>query len=185
MVKQLRKASEPTKQLFDSLKQLCSNPRNVVFVVSGKERHSLTNVFNNIPNLGLAAEHGMFVTWPSSKSVSKRIWETVVPIKNTSWRSLAISIMEVYTSRTHGSYIEETEMKVLWQYRDADPEFGYSQSKELEDHLSNVLRDYDVNILHGGVEEGGYVEVRPRGVNKGLLSLHVIKHMFKEKKKVS
>jgi len=183
MVKQLRKASEPTKQLFDSLKQLCSNPRNVVFVVSGKERHSLTNVFNNIPNLGLAAEHGMFVTWPSSKSVSKRIWETVVPIKNTSWRSLAISIMEVYTSRTHGSYIEETEMKVLWQYRDADPEFGYSQSKELEDHLSNVLRDYDVNILHGGVEEGGYVEVRPRGVNKGLLSLHVIKHMFKEKKK--
>jgi len=84
--------------------------------------------------------------------------------------------MEVYTSRTHGSYIEETEMKVLWQYRDADLEFGYVQARELEDHLSNVLRGFPVDILHGGVEEGGYVEVRPKGVNKGMLSMKVIKN---------
>jgi trehalose 6-phosphate synthase/phosphatase len=87
--------------------------------------------------------------------------------------------MEVYTSRTHGSYIEETEMKVLWQYRDADPEFGYLQSRELEDHLSNVLCGFSVDILHGGVEEGGYVEVRPKGVNKGVVSMHIVKHLEK------
>ena len=184
MVKHLRKASVPTKNLLNSLKELCDNPRNVVFVVSGKERHSLSSVFDDIPNLGLAAEHGMFVSWPSTNDKSKRVWDTVVSNKDTSWRLIAISIMEVYTSRTHGSYIEETEMKVLWQYRDADPEFGYSQSKELEDHLSNVLRNYDVDILHGGVEEGGFVEVRPKGVNKGLLSIYVIKKIFKDKKKV-
>jgi trehalose 6-phosphate synthase/phosphatase len=87
--------------------------------------------------------------------------------------------MEVYASRTHGSYIEETEMKVLWQYRDADPEFGYLQARELEDHLSNVLSGFEVDILHGGVEEGGYVEVRPRGVNKGVVSMHIVKHLEK------
>merc|ERR1711937_442842 len=97
-----------------------------VFVVSGKERHSLTKTLCHLPN------------------------------QDQSWRSIAITIMEVYTSRTHGSYIEETEMKVLWQYRDADPEFGFLQARELEDHLSNVLRNYAVDILHGGVEEGGY-----------------------------
>lgn len=85
-----------------------------------------------------------------------------------------MSIMEVYASRTHGSYIEETEMKVLWQYRDADLEFGYLQARELEDHLSNVLRSYPVDILHGGVEEGGYVEVRPKGVNKGVFAMKAI-----------
>lgn len=85
-----------------------------------------------------------------------------------------MSIMEVYASRTHGSYIEETEMKVLWQYRDADLEFGYLQARELEDHLSNVLRNYPVDILHGGVEEGGYVEVRPKGVNKGVFAMKAI-----------
>lgn len=87
-----------------------------------------------------------------------------------------MAIMEVYTSRTHGSYIEETEMKVLWQYRDADLEFGYLQARELEDHLSNVLHSFPVDILHGGVEEGGYVEVRPKGVNKGVLAMKVIRN---------
>jgi len=87
-----------------------------------------------------------------------------------------MTMMEVYTSRTHGSYIEETEMKVLWQYRDADLEFGYLQARELEDHLSNCLRGFPVDILHGGMEEGGYVEVRPKGVNKGVLAMKVIKN---------
>lgn len=176
-VKKSRPPSVPKDRLISTLKELCSDHRNVVFVVSGKERHSLTNTLSNIPNLGLAAEHGMFVSWPTSKVGVKRSWDTLVPNTDRSWRSIAITIMEVYTSRTHGSYIEETEMKVLWQYRDADPEFGYLQSKELEDHLSNVLRGFAVDILHGGVEEGGYVEVRPKGVNKGVVSMHIIKNL--------
>ena len=178
-VKKSRPPSVPTEGLISTLKELCSDHRNVVFVVSGKERHSLTKTLCHIPNLGLAAEHGMFVSWPTPKVGGKRRWETLVPDQDRSWRSIATMIMEVYTSRTHGSYIEETEMKVLWQYRDADPEFGYLQSRELEDHLSNVLRGFSVDILHGGVEEGGYVEVRPKGVNKGVVSMHIIKHLEK------
>mmetsp|Transcript_17246 Transcript_17246/g.26687 ORF Transcript_17246/g.26687 Transcript_17246/m.26687 type:complete len:1217 (+) Transcript_17246:65-3715(+) len=176
VVKQVRAPSLPTESIISTLKDLCSDKKNVVFVVSGKERHSLAKTLNHIPNLGLAAEHGMFISWPTSKVGGKRVWETIVPQQDRSWRSIAISIMEVYTSRTHGSYIEETEMKVLWQYRDADPEFGYLQARELEDHLANVLRSFSVDILHGGVEEGGYVEVRPKGVNKGVLAMHVIQH---------
>lgn len=178
-VKKSRPPSVPKERLISTLKELCADRRNTVFVVSGKERHSLTKTLCHIPNLGLAAEHGMFVSWPTSKVGGKRRWETLVPNQDRSWRSIAITIMEVYTSRTHGSYIEETEMKVLWQYRDADPEFGYLQSKELEDHLSNVLRSFAVDILHGGVEEGGYVEVRPKGVNKGVVSMHIIKNLEK------
>lgn len=176
-VKKSRPPSVPKDRLISTLKELCSDSKNTVFVVSGKERHSLTKTLCHIPNLGLAAEHGMFVSWPTSKVGGKRRWETLVPNQDQSWRSIAITIMEVYTSRTHGSYIEETEMKVLWQYRDADPEFGYLQSRELEDHLSNVLRGFAVDILHGGVEEGGYVEVRPKGVNKGVVSMHIIKNL--------
>lgn len=178
-VKKSRPPSVPKEHLISTLKELCSDSRNFVFVVSGKERHSLTKTLSHIPNLGLAAEHGMFVSWPTYKVGGKRHWETLVPNQDRSWRSIAITIMEVYTSRTHGSYIEETEMKVLWQYRDADPEFGYLQSRELEDHLSNVLRGFAVDILHGGVEEGGYVEVRPKGVNKGVVSMHIIKNLPK------
>lgn len=175
MVRKRSAPSVPTDKMIDVLKGLCADSRNTVFVVSGKERHSLTKSLQGIPNLGLAAEHGMFISWPTKQVDTKRRWETLVPETDRSWRSLAISIMEVYTSRTHGSYIEETEMKVLWQYRDADTEFGSLQAKELEDHLSKYLRSFPVDILHGGIEEGGYVEVRPKGVNKGVLALRVLK----------
>jgi trehalose 6-phosphate synthase/phosphatase len=163
--------------MIATLKALCDDKRNTVVVVSGKEKHSLLKTIGHMPQLGLAAEHGMFISWPQrGKASAKRRWETLVSEGDRSWRSVAIGIMEVYTSRTHGSYIEETEMKVLWQYRDADPEFGFIQAKELEDHLANVLKDFPVDILHSGMEEGGYVEVRPKGVNKGVLAIHAIQH---------
>lgn len=175
MVKERSAPSQPTDRMLAAIRGLCNDKRNTVFVVSGKERHSLTKTMGNIPNLGLAAEHGMFISWPTNKTSPKRRWETLVPETDRTWRSLAITIMEVYTSRTHGSYIEETEMKVLWQYRDADTEFGSLQAKELEDHLAKYLRSFPVDILHGGIEEGGYVEVRPKGVNKGVLAMRVLK----------
>lgn len=175
MVKERKGVSLPTPNMIAALKELCSDKRNTVFVVSGKERHSLTETLGGIPNLGLAAEHGMFISWPTAKPHHKRRWETLVPETDRTWRSLAVTIMEVYTSRTHGSYIEETEMKVLWQYRDADTEFGSLQAKELEDHLSKYLRSFPVDVLHGGIKEGGYVEVRPKGVNKGVLAMRAIK----------
>eukprot|EP00934_Nitzschia_sp_Nitz4_P000007 Nitzschia sp. Nitz4//scaffold110_size71422//26492//30639//NITZ4_005869-RA/size71422-snap-gene-0.35-mRNA-1//-1//CDS//3329533074//7//frame0 len=176
MVKERKTHSLPSPEMLNTLKELCSDKKNSVFVVSGKERHSLTSVFGTIPNLGLAAEHGMYISWPTSKTEHKRHWETLVPITDRTWRTLTMNIMQVYASRTHGSYIEETEMKVLWQYRDADLEFGYLQARELEDHLSNCLHGFPVDILHGGMAEGGYVEVRPKGVNKGVLAMRVIRN---------
>jgi len=187
VVKKTRDYTSPTERLLTALHDLCSDPLNHVFVVSGKERHSLMKTLHNIPRLGLAAEHGMFISWPNQSGRAKRKWETTKPDIDNSWRTVAISIMEVYTSRTHGSYIEETEMKVLWQYRDADPEFGYLQSRELEDHLSNVLGLYQVDVLHGSVDVSGgfagYVEVRPKGVNKGVLSTLIMEKLEKYSKK--
>lgn len=177
MVKERRAPSFPTKAMINTIKGLCEDKRNTVFVVSGKERHSLTETLGSIPNLGLSAEHGMFISWPTPRVTGKRRWETLVAETDRTWRSLTITIMEVYTSRTHGSYIEETEMKVLWQYRDADTEFGTLQAKELEDHLAKYLRSFPVDILHGGMKEGGFVEVRPKGVNKGVLAMKLLKSM--------
>jgi len=177
MVKERSAPSVPTDDMINAIKGLCQDKRNMVFVVSGKERHAVTQCLGNIPNLGLSAEHGMFISWPTPRVIGKRRWETLVSETDRTWRSLTITIMEVYTSRTHGSYIEETEMKVLWQYRDADTEFGSLQAKELEDHLAKYLRSFPVDILHGGMKEGGYVEVRPKGVNKGVLAMKVLKRM--------
>lgn len=52
------------------------------------------------------------------------------------------TIMNLYVQRTHGTYLENKGSALLWQFRDADPEFGWLQSKELEDHLTSVLKPF-------------------------------------------
>lgn len=56
----------------------------------------------------------------------------MLPSFDSAWMQLARAIMDVYVKRTHGTYIEQKGSALLWQYRDADPEFGHMQSKELE-----------------------------------------------------
>ncbi len=180
LAKKAAKRNTPHEDLINELTQLCSDPRNTVFVVSGKERGELIETLGSVPNLGLAAEHGMFYSWPHHQTIGgSRKWERLVSGQDRSWRSSALTIMEVYCSRTHGSYIEETESKILWQYRDADPEFGALQSKEMEDHLVGVLKNFSVEILRGGEggQGGGYIEVRPKGVDKGVLLRRVLESL--------
>ena len=108
------------------------NPRNV----TGPFPHLS---FKEVPDLGIGAEHGFYVRRPKGTR-----WEAMIPSFDRTWMHLARNVMDVYSSRTHGTYIEQKESALIWQYREADPEFGQMQSKELEDHLAGVLRGYPV-----------------------------------------
>lgn len=140
----------PSKELLATLRDLCGDLKNSVFVVTGMERQALEAGFGGVGNLGLGAEHGFFFKMPhahlsppsaassSSSSAPSPIpaapggWEMMLPAFDSSWMELARAIMDVYVKRTHGTYIEQKGSALLWQYRDADPEFGHMQSKELE-----------------------------------------------------
>ena len=73
-----------------------------------------------------------------------------------------------------GTYIETKGNALIWQFRDADPEFGFMQSKELEEHLTEIMTPYQVDIIRGGGISDGYIEVRPSGVSKGLFLEHIL-----------
>ena len=45
------------------LNSLCRDPKNVVFIVSGRDRKTLMEWFSSCEKLGLAAEHGYFVRY--------------------------------------------------------------------------------------------------------------------------
>jgi trehalose 6-phosphate synthase/phosphatase len=68
----------------------------------------------------------------------------------------------MYHERTDGSYIERKESSLAWIYREADPEFGLWQAEELIEHLQEALKGKPIYIASGG----GYVEVKPQGINK-------------------
>lgn len=64
----------------------------------------------------------------------------------------------MYRERTHGVYIQRHDSAVVWQFRDADPEFAMIQSKELEDQLRQLLRTLGAVVIRGD----DYIEVCPR-----------------------
>jgi trehalose 6-phosphate synthase/phosphatase len=54
--------------------------------------------------------------------------------------------MCLYSETTDGSTIENRETVLVWNYEDADPDFGSCQAKELVDHLESVLANEPVSV---------------------------------------
>ncbi|XP_057506889.1 probable alpha,alpha-trehalose-phosphate synthase [UDP-forming] 7 [Actinidia eriantha] len=165
----------PSAEVISILNRLCGDPRNIVFIVSGRGRESLNKWFSPCGKLGIAAEHGYFLRWPQNKE-----WEICSPSSEFGWMQMAEPVMKLYTEATDGSSIERKESALVWQYRDADPGFGYSQAKEMLDHLESVLANEPVAVKSGQF----IVEVKPQGVSKGQVAEKIFSSMAENGKRV-
>lgn len=161
-------STNPNAEVVSILNNLCRDPMNVVFLVSGRDRKTLTGWFSCCEKLGIAAEHGYFVR-PSQDEE----WETCVSVPDFDWKQVAEPVMQLYTETTDGSFIEMKESALVWNYRHADRDFGSCQAKELLDHLESVLANEPVSVKSGH----HIVEVKPQGVNKGLVAERLLKTM--------
>ena len=74
------------------------------------------------------------------------------------WKDVAEPVMELYSETTDGSFIEKKESALVWHHKDADPDFGAWQAKELLDHLESVLANDPVVVKMGQQ----MVEVKPQ-----------------------
>lgn len=165
----------PSAEVIALVNILCRDPKNVVYIVSGRGRTTLSEWFEQCEKLGLAAEHGYFYRWDASAE-----WETSVPQVDECWKDAALPVMELYTESTDGSYIEMKESALVWHHRDADPDFGSWQAKELLDHLESVLANEPVTVKSGH----HIVEVKPQGVSKGVVAEQLLTSMAKSPRKV-
>ena len=57
----------PPEDLLRDLQHLCRDARNIVFILSGRERKVLSDWFGSVRGLGLASEKGCFIRWPGSE----------------------------------------------------------------------------------------------------------------------
>ncbi|XP_075484758.1 alpha,alpha-trehalose-phosphate synthase [UDP-forming] 5-like [Primulina tabacum] len=158
----------PNIDSIQILNNLCIDPKNVVFIVSGKKKEILTRWFVSCENLGVGAEHGYLVR-PNRNAE----WETCVAVSDFYWKQIAEPVMQLYTETTDGSFIEPKESALVWNYQLADPDFGSCQAKELLDHLESVLANEPVSVKSGQ----HFVEVKPQGVNKGLVAEQMLATM--------
>lgn len=158
----------PSSKVISVLNSLCSDPKNIVFIVSGRGRDNLSKWFSQCENLGISAEHGYYTRWNKDSS-----WETCTLTKDFDWKRMVLPVMEHYTEETDGSFIEQKESALVWDHEHADLQFSSFQAKELLHHLESVLANEPVVVKRGR----GIVEVKPQGVSKGTAVENIISTM--------
>ena len=169
-------ARRPTEQVLKAIKRMAADTtRNTVFLLSGEKKKILKHLLGgDSSNIGLAAENGFTYKW--NKVDSK--WQMTNEMFDDSWKDTVKQIMQIYTMRTTGSYIDVKGSAVIWRFQDTDKDFGNMQAKELKDHLSVVLKRFPVQIIRGKET----VEVRPEGVDKGQMVVQILNYADQKSK---
>ncbi|KAG8968873.1 threalose-6-phosphate phosphatase [Tulasnella sp. 419] len=152
-------AAVPSKSTLLALSKLAEDPKNVVYIISGRDSPFLIQHLGHLSKVGFSAEHGCFVRIPGSSE-----WSNLTKTLDMSWMSEVEGIFKYYTERTTGSFIERKQSSVTWHYRASDPEWGNFQCKQCLDLLeTNLVPKRPIEVLVGKKN----LEVRPIAVNKG------------------
>ncbi len=151
--------AEPDREVRELLEKLTGDKSNEVVIVSGRDRKTLEKWFGSF-NLNLVGEHGV---WIKEKG---KDWRLIEPLKND-WKDEIRPILELFTDRTPGSFIEEKEYSLVWHYRRASPELAAIRSRELKETLMDLTQNRDIGVLEGNK----VIEVKKVGISKGKAAL--------------
>ncbi|KAJ7136631.1 trehalose-6-phosphate phosphatase [Mycena epipterygia] len=150
----------PTPATLEALEKLSADPRNIVYIISGRDGGFLEQHLGHLKLVGFSAEHGGFVREPGVGMP----WTNFTEKLDMGWMGEVEEIFKYYTERTTGSHIEMKKSSITWHYRAADPEWGQFQCRQCQDLLENNLaHKRPIEVLVGKKN----LEVRPIAVNKG------------------
>ena len=155
----------PPVRLVSLLTRLSDRPGDRVVLVSGRPRAQLDPWFGSIEGLWLAGEHGAIIRPAGSTS-----WEGLRPSLPVEWKSRVRPVLEHFTDRAPGSFIEEKEYSLVWHYRMSDPEFGEWLANELASSLDELLAESELRAVRGQKS----VEVRLSWANKGEVAAQML-----------
>ncbi|HYG04170.1 MAG TPA: bifunctional alpha,alpha-trehalose-phosphate synthase (UDP-forming)/trehalose-phosphatase [Chryseosolibacter sp.] len=152
----------PDKTLIDLLIKLASNDQNDITIISGRDSLSLDNWFGQLP-INLVSEHGAGIRMKGEE------WNYYLEI-DQSWKPVIIPVLETFSQRSPGSFIEEKKHTLVWHYRNVDAELGFIRSRELLDNLHHLIRNTPLHIIDGN----RVIEIRVSGVDKGSVAKRLV-----------
>ncbi len=150
----------PPSEVMNLLAGLAAEPGTEVVIISGRDRASLDGWFARLP-VSLVAEHGV---WLKPRGTGE--WTMIEPL-TSEWKDQVRPILELYADRTPGSFVEEKDFSLVWQYRQSDTHLGELRARELAAHLSGLTSNLNLQVLEGSK----VVEVKNTGVSKGRAAL--------------
>lgn len=82
----------PTDNTLKALEELSSDPKNVVYIISGRDQAFLEEHLGHIKGLGMSAEHGGFIREPGAST-----WSNFTESLDMDWMGEALEIFKYYT----------------------------------------------------------------------------------------
>ena len=151
--------AKPDEELYSILDKLTSDPLNTVVIISGRNHETLENWFQEY-KVDLIAEHG---AWQRKHGEE---WADI-PFLKSAWKEEIFKLLEIYTDRTPGSFIEEKSYSLVWHYRKAQKGLGELRAGEIMNHLRIIAADQGIQMMPGNK----VIELRNMEVNKGKAAL--------------
>ncbi|TYZ68665.1 hypothetical protein PybrP1_002392 [[Pythium] brassicae (nom. inval.)] len=154
--------SYPPPELLWRLAMLARDPRNTVVIVCARSTAVCEQWFASLAgSVVLAAEYGVYVKWLGAHEY----WHCMVPNMDMGWWEHVLPLLEYYTERTPGAFIERKDSSIAWHYRDCDLDHGLWQASELLVSLRELTRSLPVAVCPGN----RVLEVRPQKASKAWL----------------
>jgi trehalose 6-phosphate synthase/phosphatase len=150
-------AARPTDELRRLLALLAGLKTLDVTLISGRTQRDLEAFVGDTP-FGLIAEHGAAIRRPGTAR-----WQELDGSADYGWKKQISRLLDLYTTSTPGSFVEEKRTGLVWHYRKSDPEFGRFKATELTEELAALVANDPVQIRHGRK----IVEVASAHVTKG------------------
>ena len=150
----------PDKELTNLLQLLCNDSKNQVVIISGRRYQTLESWFGQL-RVDLIAEHGAWQKRYGNK------WRKL-PTLNNQWKQDLFPVLETYTDRTPGAFIEEKSYSLVWHYRKVEAGLGDLRAGELINNLRYLTEDKGLQVMPGNK----VVEIKNMDVNKGKAALN-------------
>jgi trehalose 6-phosphate synthase/phosphatase len=152
------KLAVPNSNLVQMLSVIASDPKTDITIISGRDSASLEEWFGDLP-INLVSEHGAAIRLKDGQ------WKHEHEIDQT-WKPIIRPMLELFSQRSPGSFIEEKNHTLAWHYRNVDTELGFIRSRELLDNLHHMVRNSQLQIIDGNK----VIEVRVSGIDKGSVA---------------
>ncbi|KAI6013248.1 glycosyltransferase family 20 protein [Pisolithus marmoratus] len=110
------------------LESMADDPKNEIWVLSGLPvKGALERLAERVPKVGIVAENGCFV---KTREISNKSggqsngarWLNMVANLDFAWKGPCVEILNYFTERTPGSFVEERATSVVWRFWTGPPD---------------------------------------------------------------
>jgi trehalose 6-phosphate synthase/phosphatase len=82
----------PSAATLEALTKLSADPKNLVYIISGRDGNFLERHLGHLSNVGFSAEHGGFI-----RERGQKTWKNLTESIDMSWMSEVDEVFKYYT----------------------------------------------------------------------------------------